>query len=166
MKAYFFAVLSLLTSFSLFASDCSESASERHLNTNPVLDIAVGHLQCLRKGDILGAYRKLSSQDFKDATALEDFAEMLHATPQFKLYEGISLKSISFEEDCAIWQGSLHDKYGLPLLNVTYAIVLEEGKWLIQTMQAAPYTPPQTQSLTMNTSTRKRSANKHYLRQG
>ncbi len=166
MKKYIFSVLMLVGTMPTAASDIIESSTSRYLNTNPVLELAVEHLKTLRSGDILKAYSKLSSYDFKSATSLQDFIEMVKATPQLKHFEGISLNSIVFEEDKAVWQGSLHDKYGLPLLNVTYAIVNENDKWVIETMQASPYSPNSDDQVAYQNGQPKKKNRKHYLRQG
>lgn len=158
-------IIALSTPQRLSADNIIESTSARYLNTNPVLEIAVEHLKALKNGDILSAYKNLSSKDFKDATPITKFFEMVQATPQIRQFEGVSLNSVAFEENRAVWQGSIHDKFGLPLLNISYAIIFEEGKWLIQTMQASPYSPPQ-RSACLEEPQSKDFRRKHYLRQG
>ncbi len=119
-----------------------KAEASRYLRSTPVLELAAAHLRILQRGDIITAYR-LTSSDFKDATPLCEFTEMVAAMPQLKSFQGISLSSLSFEPGEAVWQGILLDKYGLPMLTVTYSVVLQDKSWRVQAMSAIPYTAPQ-----------------------
>lgn len=119
-------------------------SSSRNFTTISVLETATTHLKTLQKGDILTAYRKMTSQEFKANTSLIKFIEMVKSLPEFTTFEGICLQAISFETCAAVWEGTLHDKYGLPTLSVHYSIIIEDGHWVIQTMKAAPYAQQKT----------------------
>lgn len=131
----------LCSTFNLYGQT---TTSSRNFTTLRVLETAATHLKTLQKGDFITAYRKMTSKDFKNHTSLLQFIEMVKSLPEFSSFEGICLQGVSFETCSAVWEGTLHDKYGLPTLSVNYSIIIEEGQWVIQTMRAAPYAQQKT----------------------
>lgn len=138
---------------------CSLNAQQaplksRNFTTIRVLETATTHLKTLQKGDYVTAYQKMTSTEFRRNTPLLTFIEMVKSLPEFSTFDGISLQGVSFETCAARWEGTLHDKYGLPTVCVNYSIIIEDGHWVIQSMKAAPHgqlktlvaEPPQQQS--------------------
>lgn len=139
-------ILNILLSLSLFLplfGSSIETESSRKFATACVLNAAVGHLRALQKGDIIVAYRDMTTRDFQEATSLDCFVKMIASTPQIRKFQGVSLASITFEPEAALWQGSLLDNQGIPILTVRYTIVSRGKQWLIQSMEACPYSAPE-----------------------